>query len=79
MGTDGFISYHWWLAIPAACLTDDHRDGIFKLLRSPGVDSKEPIPLAYVAWASSFKRFGAQESIPRNEFRQPIQPGGPVR
>jgi hypothetical protein len=39
MGTDGFISYHWWLAIPAACLTDDQRDGIFKLLRSPGVDS----------------------------------------
>jgi hypothetical protein len=23
--------------------------------------------------------YGAQESIPRNEFRQPMQPGGPVR
>jgi hypothetical protein len=22
---------------------------------------------------------GAQESIPRNEFRQPMKPGGPVR
>ncbi len=26
------------------------RDGIFKLLRSPGMDSKKSIPLAYVAW-----------------------------
>jgi hypothetical protein len=25
-------------------------DGIFKLLRSPGIDSKESIPPAYVAW-----------------------------
>jgi hypothetical protein len=25
-------------------------DGIFKLVRSPGIDSKEPIPPAYVAW-----------------------------
>ncbi len=23
--------------------------------------------------------YGAQESIPRNEFRQPMLPGGPVR
>jgi hypothetical protein len=23
--------------------------------------------------------YGAQESIPRNQFRQPMQPGGPVR
>jgi hypothetical protein len=23
--------------------------------------------------------YGAQESIPRNEFRQPMEPGGPVR
>jgi hypothetical protein len=22
--------------------------------------------------------YGAQESIPRNEFRQPMEPGGPV-
>jgi hypothetical protein len=26
------------------------RDDIFKLLRRPGFDSKESIPLAYVAW-----------------------------
>jgi hypothetical protein len=25
-------------------------DGIFKFLRSPGIDSKEWIPQAYVAW-----------------------------
>jgi hypothetical protein len=25
-------------------------DGIFKLLRSPGIDSKESIPPAYEAW-----------------------------
>jgi hypothetical protein len=27
-----------------------HRDGIFKLLMSPGIDYKESIPPAYVAW-----------------------------
>ncbi len=26
------------------------RDGIFELLSSPGIDSKESIPPAYVAW-----------------------------
>ena len=26
------------------------RDGIFKLLKSPGIDSKKSIPPAYVAW-----------------------------
>jgi hypothetical protein len=26
------------------------RDGIFKLLRSPGIGSKESIPPAYIAW-----------------------------
>jgi hypothetical protein len=26
------------------------RDGIFKLLRSPGIDPKDSIPPAYVAW-----------------------------
>jgi hypothetical protein len=26
------------------------RDGIIKLLKSPGIDSKESIPPAYVAW-----------------------------
>jgi hypothetical protein len=28
------------------------RAGIFKLLRSPGIDSKEPILPAFVAWRS---------------------------
>ncbi len=27
-----------------------YRGGIFKLLRSPGIDSNESIPPAYVAW-----------------------------
>jgi hypothetical protein len=27
-----------------------NRAGIFKLLRSPGIDSKESIPPGYVAW-----------------------------
>jgi hypothetical protein len=27
-----------------------NRDGIFKLLRSPGIDSKDLIPPAYVVW-----------------------------
>jgi hypothetical protein len=31
----------------------ENRDGIFKLLRSPGIDSKESIPPAYVAWRAS--------------------------
>jgi hypothetical protein len=29
--------------------------------------------------ARNFNISGAQESIPRNRFRQPMQPGGPVR
>jgi hypothetical protein len=29
---------------------EERRDGIFKLLRSPGIYSKESIPSAYVAW-----------------------------
>jgi hypothetical protein len=33
------------------------RDGIFKLSRSPGIDSKESIPPAYVAWESIPGRF----------------------
>jgi len=28
------------------------RDGILKLLRSPGIDSQESIPPTYVAWRS---------------------------
>jgi hypothetical protein len=33
-----------------AILVRNTGDGIFKQLRSPGIDSKESIPLAYVAW-----------------------------
>ncbi len=41
----------------------------FWTLRSPGIDSKEPIPPAYVAWAGIFKRvwgpgIDAKEWIP---------------
>jgi hypothetical protein len=41
-------------------------DGIFKLLRSPGIgiDSKEFIPPAYAAWARICKPF----KVPRNRF-----------
>ncbi len=31
----------------------EHRDGILKLLRSSGIDSKEQIPPAYVVWRAS--------------------------
>jgi hypothetical protein len=31
-------------------LRKGHKDGILKLLRSPGIDSKDSIPPAYVAW-----------------------------
>jgi hypothetical protein len=31
-----------------------HRDGIFKLLRSPGIDSKQSIPPASVAWRAGY-------------------------
>ncbi len=42
---------------------------IFKLLRSPGIDSKESIPPAYVTWALMFKllrspEIDSKESIP---------------
>jgi hypothetical protein len=33
------------------------RDGIFKLLRSPGIDSRKSIQAAYVVWACICKRF----------------------
>jgi hypothetical protein len=40
------------------------RDGIFKLLRSPGIDSKEAIPPAYVACVGIFKRsMGARNRV----------------
>ncbi len=43
--------------------------GIFKILRSPGIDSKESIPSAYVACARIFRflrsqRIDSKESIP---------------
>jgi hypothetical protein len=31
----------------------DSREGIFKFLRFPGIDSKESIPSAYVDWRAS--------------------------
>ncbi len=40
------------------------RDGIFKLPRSPGIDSKESLPPAFVSWARICKPF--KES--RNRF-----------
>ncbi len=40
------------------------RGGIFKLLCSPEIDSKESIPLAYVAWA----RICKPVKEPRNRF-----------
>ncbi len=33
----------------------DNQARIFKLLRSPRIDSKEPIPPGYVAWRASTK------------------------
>jgi hypothetical protein len=60
------------------CSSEVHwstRAGIFKPLRNPGIDSKESIPPAYVVWwvrARIFNVYRAQESIPRNEFRQPM-------
>jgi hypothetical protein len=46
-----------------------HGDGNFKLFSSPGVDSKELIPPAYVAWDGIFKLLktpgiDSKESIP---------------
>jgi hypothetical protein len=35
-------------------ITTGIRDGIFKLLRSPGIESEEPIPPAYVAPAGRY-------------------------
>jgi hypothetical protein len=38
---DDFHKHHYYILV---------KDGIFKLLRSPGNDSKESIPPAYVSW-----------------------------
>ncbi len=43
---------------------------IFKLLRSPGIDSKESIPSAYVAWraeSETLVSLWGEESIPGTE------------
>jgi hypothetical protein len=39
-----------FLLLSSMCAWQMHRGGIFKLLRRPGIDSKESIPPAYVAW-----------------------------
>jgi hypothetical protein len=68
----------FWLSAPQGKIT---RDGIFKLLRSPGIDSKEEsFPPVYVARAVFLNVYGAQESIPRllTKFTN-TGSGGPVR
>ncbi len=40
---------------------------ICKRLRSPGIDSKEPIPLANVAWARICKHLRSPEKIDSKE------------
>jgi hypothetical protein len=45
------------------------RARICKNLRSTGTDSKKSIPQAYVAFLNVY---GVQESIPSNEYRQPM-------
>jgi hypothetical protein len=45
---------------------------IFKLLRSAGIDSKKPIPPAYIAEPVFLNVYGVQEWIPRKQFRQPM-------
>ncbi len=61
---------------PDAILYSSHifgeiRDGIFKLLRSPGIDSKESIPPVYVARALNCKRL----SRPEIDSKESIPPG----
>ncbi len=52
---------------------------VCKRLRSPGIDSKESIPPANVAWARICKHFKAQESIPNlaGRYDNPICRTGP--
>ncbi len=52
---------HWGTRRPVRCrlcwrTLEISRARIFKLLRSPRIDSKEPIPPDCVAWARIFKR-----------------------
>ncbi len=45
-------------------ITSIVRDGIFKLVRNPGIDSKESIPPAHVACAGIFKQsMGARNRV----------------
>ncbi len=72
--------YNIWRGLKvSACVMDSlvlhvpssklYWDGIFKLLRSPGIDSYESIPPAYVSWDDIFKLLrspgiDSKESIP---------------
>ncbi len=51
---------------------------IFKLLRGPRTDSREPIPLACVAWRASPTTFSNSVPSPHRLFRNSTT-GGPVR
>jgi hypothetical protein len=52
--------------------------GIFK--QSMGARNRVGVGLLYrPARAGILNFYGAQESIPRNRVRQPMEPGGPVR
>jgi hypothetical protein len=63
-------------------ITDFFSLDFFRFLSTPGkspepefvnvLGAQESIPPAFVARAGIFKHYGAQESIPRNEFRQPM-------
>ncbi len=70
------ITYRIRLALHIAIVSSEsweaNKDGIFKLLRRPGIYAKESIPLGYVAWGGIFKLFGDQESISSSRFRQPM-------
>ncbi len=49
-----YCTYMYICNVPGACLVD--RDDIFKLLRSPGIDSTESILSASEAWAGICSR-----------------------
>ncbi len=57
----------------------DNRD-LFGNFQSPGQDHQNEYAVSPWQPEPVFLNVsGAQESILRNEFRQPIKPGGPVR
>jgi hypothetical protein len=41
-----------------------NRARICKRFTSPGIDSKEPIPPAYVAWADQYVKYGCRAGLP---------------